>query len=291
MIKVNSSISLIAVATLLWTQHAIAIDLQPGEIRAPKPGVNLFLATYQHSERGDYYLHGDKQAGDPEIQSTQYQVRLGRSFEVAEHPAFLYAQTPMGYVHPEGQLSPLEGDAGVGDTTFLLALWPYANHQTQTYLAVGAYFTIPTGSYDHARSFNMGANRYNAALQAGFQSPVVGQLSWMAAVDAVWFGDNDEYGVARNTLEQKALYTAQAGLRYDISPRYSIAAAYFYTAGGETSVNDHYRDDFIQLQRYQLSALANFAFGRITVQYGNDLKTENGFIEDSRLLVRYSILF
>lgn len=270
---------------------AQAIDLQPGEIKAPKPGVNLFQFTYQHSERGDFYLHGDKTRGDPEINSTQYQIRLGRSFEIADHPAFLYAQTPMGYIHPEGQLSPLKGDTGVGDTTFLLAFWPYANHETQTYFALGAYFTLPTGSYDNERLFNMGANRYNGALQAGFQSPVIGQLSWMAAVDAVWFGDNDEFGVTKKTLEQKALYTAQAGLRYDFNPRFTLGATYFHTAGGETSVNDVSRDDVTRLNRYQLSVISTLPFGRISLQYGGDIRTENGFKEDSRLLLRYSMLF
>ncbi len=285
-------IFLMAVTAILWSGHAGAIDLQPGEIRAPKAGGNLLLLTYQHSERGDYYRHGNKQAGNPEIDATQYQVRLGHSFELAEHPAFFYMQTPMGYVHSEQLPPPYKaGDAGVGDTTFLLALWPYVNHEAQTYFAVGAYLTIPTGSYDNNRRLNMGANRYNAALQAGFQSSVYGPLSWQAALDAVWFGDNDEYGARQATLEQKVLYTGQAGLRYDFNSQYAIGATYFYTTGGETSVNGISGNDRARLQRYQLSAIGTYSFGRITLQYGKDLKTENGFIEDSRLLLRYSLLF
>jgi hypothetical protein len=281
----------IAFGLLTQANEAFAIDLQPGEIQALPPDKNLLMLSYQQSERGNRYLHGDKQLGNPEIQSSQLQVRLGRTFEVAEHSAIFYVQTPIGYVHTEGSLSKLDGDSGVGDTSFLLAFWPYANHETKTYFAVGAYLTAPTGSYDHERTFNMGQNRYSTALQAGYQAPLFGSLSWMAAFDTMWFTDNDAFGANRNTLEQKPIYTSQVALQYAINPQYSVAAAYFYTVGGETSVNGIRRDDLTQLQRYQITGAANFSFGRITLQYGGDLKTENGFIEDSRWILRYTKLF
>lgn len=271
--------------------QSLAIDLQPGEIRAPKPDSNLLMLTYQHSERGSRYLHGEKQLGEPEIQASQLQIRAGRSFEIKEYPAFLYMQTPIGYVHPEGSLSNNQGDSGIGDTTFLLAFWPYAQHKTGSYFATGAYLTIPTGSYNHERVFNVGQNRYNVALQAAYQSTITEDLHWMAAFDTVWFTDNDKFGARSQTLSQDALYTSQMGLQYIINPRYSLGATYFYTKGGETSIDDVRRDDILKLQRYQLTATANFSFGRIMLQYGEDLKTENGFIENSRWTLRYIRLF
>lgn len=285
--------SLFFLATFLFLSHAIqayAIDLQPGEARAPKPDINFLQLSYQQSERGDKYKHGDKQSGDPEINASQLQVRLGRTFELAEHPAIFYLQTPMGYVHPDLASKP-DGDSGVGDTSMLLAFWPYANHEAETYVALGAYLTLPTGSYDHKRLFNMGQNRYVTALQAAVQAPVAGSLSWMAALDAVWFGDNDTFYPLRKTLSQKTLYTAQTGLRYDLNPKYSVGAAYFCTVGGETSYDGVRNDDLTQLNRYQLSAIANYQFGRVTVQYSRDMNIENGYIEENRWILRYTKLF
>ena len=198
--KTSRYIQWVTFGLLMLTNQAVAIDLQPGELRSPKPDTNLLMLSYQQSERGNSYLHGYKQSGNPEIRTSQLQVRLGRSFEVAEHPAFFYVQTPLGYTHPAGSLSAAKGDAGVGDTTFLLAIWPYANNETKNYFAVGAYLTAPTGSYDHERSFNVGQNRYSTALQAGYQAPLVGTLNWMAALDAIWFWKNDAFGHNRNTL-------------------------------------------------------------------------------------------
>lgn len=285
-----TQLSLIALSAFTHADLAHAIDLQPGEVSAPKPGYNLVQISYQKSERGDKYLHGDKQPGSPEISASQLQVRLGRTFEVVDHPAIFYIQTPMGYVHPDLVTKP-EGDSGMGDMSMLLAFWPYANAETETYFAVGAYLTLPTGSYDHNRSFNVGQNRYSSALQVGVQDALTNQLSWMAALDAVKFGDNNEFGTQNKTLEQNALYTAQVGLRYDLNTMYSLAATYFYSTGGETSVNSISRDDVTRLNRYQLSGVLNTRTGRFTLQYGGDINTENGYIEGSRWILRYTKLF
>ena len=278
-------------AVILHIDPLLAIDLQPGEVRAPKPGINFLQLSYQISERGNRYQQGEKLPGSPEIDVAQFIMRLGHSFQVAEYPALAYVQVPVGYNHPGGSLSTQTGDSGFGDTTVMLAIWPYANRETQTYFGLGSYLTLPSGSYSAERSFNMGQNRYSSAFQIGFQRPIIGSLTGMVALDATLYADNDEFGVKRATLKQDVLYTGQAGLRYDFSAQYSMAATYLYTSGGETSVYGVNRDDTIGLNRYQLSAIANFSFGRLTLQYGGDLKTENSFIENNRWIFRYTWLF
>lgn len=276
---------------LLQSAQASAIDLQPGECRAPKPGTNVLLLTYLQSERGDRYSSGSVQPGNSRISSTQSLVRLGRSFELAEKPAFFYVQGGVGDVKPGGSLAAAQGDSGMVDTAFALAVWPYANRETQTYFGVAAYLIAPTGSYSRDRSFNMGENRYRTALQTGFQLALTKQLNWMGAFDATWFEKNSDFRPTRDTLEQKALYAGQTSLQYELSPAYSMAASYFYTVGGETSVNGLNRNDVTRLQRYLLTGAANLPIGRITLQYGGDLKTENGYFEDKRWILRYTKLF
>lgn len=273
---------------LLQISPSYAVDLQPGEIQAPKSGINFVQLAYQYSKRGDRYSHGEKQSGDTAIQSTQVQIRLGHSFEISQYPALVYVQTPIGYVHPEGSLSRFEGDAGVGDTTFLQAIWPYANRETRTYLGIGTYLIIPTGSYHPERSFNVGENRYRWTLQVGYQTALAERLHAMAAVDASWFSENDEFGQRRDTLKRQVLYVGQMGLRHNINSSYALGATYFFTTGGETRINGVDRDDKMRLHRYQVSGIVNFSFGQVTLQYGNDLETENGYIEDQRWILRYT---
>jgi hypothetical protein len=285
----------LCVAIMLQSNHAYAIDLQPNDARPPPPGISSFQITYQHSERGDFYKNGDKVATDRQISSDLYLWRVGRSFEIANHPAYLYLQVPTGAVHPQKALAPLGGDSGVGDATLLLAFWPYVNRETKTYFGLGAYLSLPTGSYDKNRYFNMGENVYRTALQAAYQQPLADKLSVMAAFDIVWTGNNSEYRLpfsqAIGKLEQSAQYNTQVVLSYAVTPSYDLAAGYYYTLGAEGTINGIDQDNAKDLHRYQIFANAKYPIGRFTLQYGSDIKTENGYFEDHRLMLRYMKAF
>jgi hypothetical protein len=280
---------------LFLSLHAYAIDLQPGEIVAPPAGLNLVQTTYQMSERGDQYVNGRKQSADTKLSAHQLQLRYVRTFETFNMPSLVYVQTPMGYVHPDKVLNQyFDAKSGVGDTSLVYAVWPYANREKKEYWGIGAYLTLPSGQYDGGNAtLNMGGNRYAYALQTGYQRPLSEKLHWMGAVDAVWFGSQDDfrpyqaYSGPDMKYQQDALYTIQTGLSYNLTPRLTLAGAYFFTEGGETSRDGLDQNDTTRLQRYQLTASSQFSFGRVTLQYGEDIKTKNGFFEDSRLILRF----
>lgn len=287
------SAQIVFLSAAFFAIPAHAIDLQPGEIKAPPPGLNVAMVSYQISDRGDFYASGNVASNATQIKASQLQLRYSHTFLTGALPSVVYVQTPIGYTHPNRALAAAyDNKSGVGDTTLAYAFWPIANHETQRYFGFAGYLTLPTGQYDHSNApFNMGGNRFSYALQSGFQVPLAPNLNVMAALDGVWFGQNEDFGPAKKTLRQEALYTAQVGLSYDFCERYSLGAAYFYTEGGESSVDHLKRNDTIELQRYQLTASSKFSFGKIVVQYGADLKSQNGFFEDSRLIVRYITLF
>ena len=282
-------------AGLMTSQMASAIDLQPGDITAPKPDIQLFQISYLNYEKGAYYLNNQKALPNTKLNSEQVLVRYGHSFELNHLPAFAYVQTPTGSMSPKGSLATLASDSGIGDTSIALGLWPYANRETNTYFAVGAYLTAPTGSYSSDRIINMGQNRYSSALQAGYQFSPTKQLHWMHAVDVVWFGENTESKSATTgiigSLKQKNLYTYQTGLLYEMNKTYSVAGSYFYSAGGRTNFNGSLKDDMTQVQRYQLSAIAMLPAGKFTLQWGKDMTTKNGYFENNRVLIRYTNYF
>lgn len=287
-------ISWFFLAASLFSHTAYAIDLQPGDIVALPPGLNIIQSTYQISKRGDLYSNDQKVMSTTQLSSSQLQLRYVHTFETATLPSVFYVQTPMGYTHPEKALSTVyKPEAGVGDTTMVYAFWPYVNREEKRYWALGAYLTLPTGHYDLSNGVvNMGSNRFTYALQTGYQMPLGKDVNWMTAIDAVWFGDNTEFRAdnretVNKTLTQEVLYTLQTGLSYDVNPKTTVSATYFYTAGGETARNGVAQADETQLQRYQLSLSSKFSFGKLVLQYGADLSTKNGFIEDSRIIVRY----
>ena len=87
------------------------------------------------------------------------------------------------------------------------------------------------------------------------------------------------------------IYNFQTGFQYVFNPIFSVSASYFYTIGGESTVNGQDMGDINKIHRYQLTGQANYAFGRLTVQYGSELANENSYIEDHRLVTRYSFRF
>ena len=279
----------LALFSISSIQASHAIDLQPGDVVAPPPGIHIFQSSYQYAEKNDFYVKGNKKTGVPSLSSSTYFLRYGHAFQLQEKPAFFYTQTNFGALNPEG----VSSDSGFGDTSFVLAVWPYANRVTQTYLGVAAYLTVPTGRYDTDQAYNLGENRYKTALQVGYQQPLIQNVSFMTALDAIFYGDNKNANTPRShqKLEQEMLYTAQFGLTYDFDSRYTLAGTYFYSYGGETSFDGISQDNVINLQRYQLSGVMKFPSSFVTVQYGGDIKTENGYYEDQRLILRYTMRF
>ena len=285
--------------TCMVINPVLAIDLVPGDIVAPKPGAKQLLLSYLSSDRNDLYKNNVVTSGLG-IKSEQMQIRTAWTFEVDKYPAAITLQLAGGSLQPTGSLSNIRsGSSGLGDTTLLFALWPYADRDKGEYLALGTYLTLPTGEYQSTPNFNLGANRYSYAFQLGYQRALSSSLQWMSAIDAVQFGSNDDYRAPlplalappRTTLDQKTLYSLQTGVRYTINDAYSISAMYFHTVGGEEMINGRDQHNRTDLHRYQLSGSTQLPVGRLILQYGGDIKTQNGFYETSRVIVRYVTAF
>lgn len=282
--------------SLICSRLSNAIDLQPGEVVPPKQETSILQSSISYSERGDFYKNGEKISTSSEIKSVNYIVRIAQSFYIQEIPAVVYAQTPAGYVHVKNSptspaMTNTNGDSGLGDSSLAFAIWPYVNHESNKFFGIAAYLTLPSGSYSNQRLFNMGGNRYQYALQTGYQQQILSKVHWIIAWDALHSTDNEEYLPIRLKQEQAPIYTTQTGLKYDLSQRYSLTGMYFYTHGGQTTLNNTDMNDELSLHRYQLSAQGNFDFGRFLLQYGGDIKTENKFKEDHRIIFRYTFRF
>jgi hypothetical protein len=280
-----TSLATFAIATG-FSMSAWAIDLQPGDATAPPPGLRSVQLSYLNAERVG--------ANNARIDQTQVQFRYVQAFEVNKQPALFYLHTGTGRNDPSGALAPYAADNGMIDTTLVFAYWPYVDKATNTSVAVAGYLITPTGSYSSDRAINMGENRYRWAGQIAYQTRIAPSLNWMAAFDTLWFGKNDASRSLTNqlgTLEQKALYSAQTGILYQLNSTYSLTAAYFYSEGGETVFKGAAQNNFTKSHRYQLSGIGNYSFGRLTLQYGQDIDN-NATLEDKhRVFLRYTKFF
>jgi hypothetical protein len=270
-----------------FSMPALAIDLQPGDATAPPPGLRSVQLSYLNAERVG--------ASNARVDQTQVQFRYIQAFEVNQQPALFYLHTGTGKTEPAGALARYPADNGMIDTTLVFALWPYVDRASKTYMAVAGYLISPTGSYSSDRAINMGENRYRWAVQIAYQTRIAPDLDWMSAFDTLWFGKNDASKSLSTgqvgSLEQKALYSAQTGLLYHLNQRYSFAASYFYSEGGETVFKGAAQNNSVKTHRYQLSAIRNTSIGRFTLQYGQDIDN-NATLEDKhRVFLRYTKFF
>jgi Putative MetA-pathway of phenol degradation len=280
-----SSLAILIMATGL-SLPASAIDLQPGDATAPPPGLRSIQLSYLNAERVG--------ASNARIDQTQVQFRYTQAFELNNKPALFYLHTGSGKNQPAGALASYAADNGTIDTTLVFAYWPYVDRASKTYVGVAGYLITPTGSYSSDRAINMGENRYRWAGQIAYQTRIAPDLDWMSAFDTLWFGKNDASRSLANqlgTLEQKALYSAQTGLLYHLNQRYSLAASYFYSEGGETVFRGAAQNNSIKSHRYQISAIRNSSIGRFTLQYGQDIDNNATLEDKQRVFLRYTKFF
>jgi hypothetical protein len=271
------------------SMSAWAIDLQPGDATAPPPGLRSVQLSYMNAERVG--------ASNAKLDQTQVQFRYTQAFELNQQPALFYLHTGTGKNEPVGPLGRIApADNGMIDTTLVFAYWPYVDRASKTYVGVAGYLISPTGSYSSDRSINMGENRYRWAGQIAYQTRIAPDLDWMSAFDTLWFGKNDASRTLNprdglGTLDQKALYSAQTGLLYHLNQRYSFAASYFYSEGGETVFKGTAQNNSIKSHRYQLSAIGQYSFGRLTLQYGQDIDNNAALEDKHRVFLRYTKFF
>jgi hypothetical protein len=282
--------------TLIQPLAAWAVDLQPNDIVAPLPDKNHAMVSYINTDNTTNYRNGSAVSGSPDIGGQTAILRLITSYSVKGLPAVSFIQMPYGSIKPAGSLAMYPTATGVGDLTLASAFWPYSDRVNRRYFGVAGYLTMPTGSYNSQQPFNTGENRYRSDIQMGYQQPIIGNLNGMIAVDTMWFGGNSQCaaacGVTTNTsLSQKPLTSTQFGPIYKIDQTYTVGASYFYVAGGATTFGNTYQNNVVNTQRYLLSALAYYPFGRISLQYGRDMEIKNGFMEARRFIVRYTTEF
>lgn len=283
---------LLAFCLTIFFNNSFAIDLQPGEIKAPIGSFYAAQISYLYVDKGDKYTHGVKTSDSSNINQNAMLLRLGHAFEINQTPAYIYAQSSFNHMENKDLPSsiPNTHSNGIGDTTIAFALWPYANREKDEYFGVAGYVLLPTGDYDRNRAINSGLNIYQGAIQAGYQKRLSSNINWMTALDTVLSGDNNQY-LGNYKLEKDPLYNFQTGLQYVFNSTYSMSLGYFYTVGAESTVDGVDRGDITKIHRYQLTGQANYSFGRLTLQYGSEFANENGYIEDHRLVARYTLKF
>jgi hypothetical protein len=277
---------------LLPAVQANAVEVTPGDYEQYPIGATIGAIYYQHSSTDSLYSRGHKSSDNFNLTSDVSILRLLHVYQLTEtltiDPQFLL---PFGHVKGNGDASALGSASGIGDLILTAPLKWRLNDARDT-LSVGPYVYVPTGNYDKNDAINLGENRWKFDLQGAYIKHFTEKWAMDLVADAIWYGDNNDYGSSSTRLEQDVSYAAQIMGRYMPDATTTFGLGFGRTWGGETQVSSIGQNDQMGTTNVRLTATKFVtAKDQLQIQLGRDLSVENGAREDFRMNLRYAHIF
>ncbi|OHC95521.1 MAG: hypothetical protein A2095_03820 [Sphingomonadales bacterium GWF1_63_6] len=288
--------SVAALVAFGFAGAAQAVDVDPGDYTALPEGTNLALLYGIYTDRDQLQVPG--------VGTLDEGTRLKSAIGLARFVHFMKIGPfivdpqiiiPFGTIYGgkvNGQR--LDKSSGIGDIVPFATIWfvnkPDPNHGT--YLGFSPIVTFPTGNYKAGKSVNIGGNRMTYDMQVGLIQGLGKGLTLDVYGDVIWYGDNDKYGAARQTLSQNTTASLQLWGRAALSPKTSVSLGYAGYWGGKQKVDDLYNGNKTENQQIRV-ALQTMVSKSIQLEgiAGRMVHVEGGFREAARFQIRVLKIF
>ncbi|MCU0414236.1 MAG: transporter, partial [Ignavibacteriaceae bacterium] len=167
-----------------------------------------------------------------------------------------YAVLPYSWAEASGKV--LGNDSsitrnGFGDTRFRLSVLflgapavtvqEFAKSSPQTVLGASLTVTAPTGQFFTDKLINLGTNRWSFKPEIGLSYLVSKQWFIDLYAGAWFFTTNNSFYPGTSVRGQDPLITFQTHLSYNFNPLMWAAIDFTYYTGGQSSIDDVYKDD------------------------------------------------
>lgn len=283
-----------ALTVLTQAGTASAIEFDAGDYTPMPAGTTALLLYGQHTTRDRLYSQGNRQAINPQLNSTVGILRAVRYMEVGGLIVDSQFLLPFGRLNAKDDIAGLGSKSSVGDLILASAIW-FTKPGDKNHFAITPYLYVPTGSYDRNQSLGLGENRYKFALQAGGIVELAPGINWDYGGDVTFFGKNDDYNDGAGgatTLKQKPLYQLQTHLRYQLSPTLDLRGGLFHTFGGETKVGGVDQSNRQSTTKFNVG-MAWFAQPdlQLIATYGRDIHVREGFEANNQINLRLLKLY
>lgn len=290
-VKAACYLSTLIAATI--NTAAFATDVDAGDYVALPPGTNLALFYAQFAERDRINARGNRQPGDPGLDSTVFILRGVHYMQIAGLTVDPQFFLPLGRLEGKGDTRTLGRSGGaVGDLVVAATVWLVNKPKSNSYFGITPLVYVPTGDYDRNRPLNLGENRWKFVLQGGYVQGIAPKVSLDLVGDVTFYGRNHDFGPSSARLTQSASGQIQAFLRYQLMPNLDLRTGGSFVTGGETSVDGiKQRDEASNWKANVGLAWFPTKSVQLLATYGRDVSVRSGFQESNRLNLRIAKVF
>ena len=251
-----------------------AQDLDPrAYVRAP---IDMtFIVTGFNYTYGGVVLDPTSPIQDLDATIESPMLGVGRTFSLFGLTSQAFVALPYSWAQASGKVFGDDSSttrSGFGDTRFRISTLlfgapaltreEFARSSPQTVLGASLTVIAPTGQYFSNKLINLGTHRWSFRPELGLSYAVSKQ--WFIDVYAgVWlFTNNRSFYPGTSLRSQNPLLTFQTHISYSINPVMWAAIDFTYYSGGQSSLNDFYKDD--RLNNSRVGATFNFPVGTLS---------------------------
>jgi len=199
---------------------------------------------------------------------------VGRSFSLFGLTAQGFVALPFSWAQASGTVFGDDSSitrSGLGDTRLRISTLlfgapavtreEFARSSPRTVLGASLTVIAPTGQYSSAKLINLGTHRWSFKPELGLS--YAASNKWFIDVyGGVWlFTNNGSFYPGTSVRAQNPLLTFQTHVSYNLDPFMWAAIDFTYYTGGQSSVNEFFKDD--RLNNMRVGATFNFHVGKL----------------------------
>jgi len=251
-----------------------AQDLDPRAYARVPVDATVLIAGFNYTY-GSVVLDPTLPIKDLEAKVSSPILGIARTFSLFGLTSQAYVVLPYSWAEASGKVLGEDSSItrnGFGDTRFRIStllfgapaatVEEFAKSSPQTIVGASVTVIAPTGQYFNNRLINLGTNRWSFKPEIGLSQKLTEQ--WFIDLYAgVWlFTNNNSFYPGTSLRSQNPLLSFQTHLSYNFNPVMWAAIDLTYYTGGQSSVNDIYKDD--RQNNSRIGATFNFPVSKMS---------------------------
>jgi hypothetical protein len=251
-------------------------------------GTMLFCTYFKHITANTLFANGNKVSNDFNLNANigifrpVYYTNIGNALygdgglTVDPQALILFGEQHLdGAAVGNASLSA----SGLADSTVLATFWFVNAPKEKLWVGFSPYITVPIGTYNKNRTFNLGNNRWAFKPELGIVKGFGDKFYADFIVNGEFYTDNNEFynGVTQVTKSQDPVLGIETHFSYDITKQWYLSLDYFYNYGGETEVEGVKQND--ELSNHGLGVSLFWMVGsnnQLMIEYRNDFSVKSG---------------